>query len=190
MIYCNIIDEINNVLSETVFKSVGARLYGIAELITRDKHTEPGIVDGNGEVQYVGMDDIYPVTVYHRLISDSTQPTRLGFGDAQWHRQTIRMRCVVFATKKNIKVDMTTLLNEMAMRIPIKISRERLQSLNLRAVKVAAGEKISHTPIVFRDEYNLPLDHRPDVSMGALTYSIEVLYDPACIAGVCVSKTN
>lgn len=63
----------------------GAKFYGISRSISRGTQTLPGFVNKSGEIEYVGLDDKFPVIGYHKLTGITTDRllpnSKTSYGD-------------------------------------------------------------------------------------------------------------
>ncbi len=179
----NIASYINNTLKQRVFSDIAAQLYGICELVEQDnKTTLPLVLNADGEGKYVGVDDSYPLTIYHRILG-TIKPvaTKKGFGDNVWYKEQAQVKLVVFYPKKSYKKELEATLATIKANFPFFITKKMKTDLRVKSVRIIPGETFSNTPRVYQDEYSQPLQGRTDLAMGALQYSVEILYDPVCI---------
>lgn len=182
----NIATYINSTLKQRVFSDIGAQLFGVCELVEKtdgdSKRTVPLYLNIDGEGKYVGVDDSYPLTIYHRLINPiKPAPTKKGFGDNVWLKEQAQIKLVVFYPKAKYKKALEATLSTIKANFPFFITKKMKTDLRVKSVRIIPGETFSNTPRVYQDEYSAPLAGRTDLAMGALQYSVEILYDPACI---------
>lgn len=98
---------------EVINKSLdikGIKLYGIAEPITRTKgdaiEVIPGIVGNDGEIKYVGPDDIEKGIIYHKHNAIGTKFSAIkGFGDNPGEFvNAYSMSMIVYINREKLKV--------------------------------------------------------------------------------------
>lgn len=161
----------------------GIKVYGIAESIARTKGSEidilPGIVSNDGEIEYVGVDDVETVIVYHKVNAiGSRLATIKGYGDDQnAFQNTYSMSMVVYINRKNAKIRPEKLFLFIQANIPFLITQEPYV-----LIQVPINTVILNSQTVYDSEYRyqskkpLPKEH----SLMQINYTIESTFHQNC----------
>lgn len=167
----NIVDEINSSLT---WLPAGSEANGIAELLLRDNATIPAI----GE-KYVGIDDIYPVRIYHRLNSMSSsikQGTGMGrsIGDQS---NTYQLSMVVFLDHPKACLYPDEFLLTAQESVP-----ERITLIPYKSIVTNFGSAVFDSQLVYRQEYVASDTYRlkADQFFFKINYSIETTFSKGC----------
>jgi hypothetical protein len=152
----------------------GYEVNGIAELLLRDEVTIPVI----GE-KYVGIDDVYPVRIYHRLNSmTSAIKTGTGTGrSAGDQANTYQLSMVVFLDKPKAKLYPDEFLLYAQANTP-----ERLTVEQYKSVTTTFGSAVFDSLLVYRQEYISSDTYRlkEDQFFLKINYSIETTFSKGC----------
>lgn len=152
----------------------GSEVNGIAELLLRDEVTVPVI----GE-KYVGIDDVYPVRIYHR-INSMTSAIKAGTGmgrSAGDQVNTYQLSMVVFLDKPKSKLYPDEFLLYAQANTPERISIEQYKS-----VVTTFGSAVFDSLLVYRQEYISSDTYRlkEDQFFFKINYSIETTFSKGC----------
>jgi hypothetical protein len=98
----------------------GMQVFGIAETVMRGSEPVPAIVNITGDYQYVGIDDIKSLIIYHRVGSVSIKRgTVRGFGDEpNNYVNTYQMGMIVYMDMKRTALTPDALLLYIQARMP------------------------------------------------------------------------
>lgn len=163
----------------------GEQLYGIAELMIRKQGSEteqlPVVLSDDGEGKYVGIDDVAPLIIYHRVLN--VTPTRVpnsGKGDSRGDLlNTYQMALFMYWDRKPYPVKPEELHMVVQARTPDRIEgipdiKQLLfnpASVNLNTLQVYNQEYGG-------DSFKLPANRY----IIQINYSIALTFNPACIA--------
>lgn len=188
----DIVDKINayvkaNVLNDERFG--GARIYGIAYPITLERNesniTIPCVWDSDySNAEPVEYDDAYPLTMYHRIISNQYQTSlRDGFGDVgALETCTTLLQMVVAADMQQIKVTPTELEAVITSGFPVgKESGFLIQPLRTLAISILDSDL---DPLrVFASQFiGLPYKPKAGKIYLSIRYKIESSYKKGCFS--------
>lgn len=152
----------------------GGEANGIAELLLRDKVTIPTIND-----RYVGIDDIYPVRIYHRLNSMiSAIKAGTGMGrNAGDQANTYQLSMVVFLDKPK-----SNMYPDEFLLIAQANTPERLPIEPYKSVVITFGSALFDSQLVYRQEYIASDAYRlkEDQFFFKINYSIETTFSKGC----------
>lgn len=159
--------------------------YGLAQAIVREttsgEEMLPGVVDKNGEITYVGVDDVDKVRIYHR--NAGIQTTRVankqGFGDSFSDIiNTYQMAMIVFLNNKATKLYPEELFLYLQSNIPDGLKVEPYKTVFIRTTNV-----ILNSQAVFRAEYAGTAFKLPEhMSLFQINYVIESTFKKECFA--------
>lgn len=167
-------DIINDLNGSFTWLPSGSEVNGVAELLLRDDVTIPVI----GE-KYVGIDDVYPVRIYHRLISMSSaikSGTGVGrlVGD---HVNTFQVSMVVFLDQLKAKMYPDEFLLQTQANMP-----ERVSIVPYKSVVINFTSSVLDSLLVYRQEYVTSDTYRlkEDQFFFKINYSIETTFSKGC----------
>lgn len=170
----DIVTEVNRSLD---WLPPGSQANGIAELLLRDDVTIPTIGD-----KYVGIDDVYPVRIYHRLNSmASSIKAGTGMGRSAGDQvNTYQLSMVVFLDKLKAKLYPDEFLLYAQANTPERIPIEQYKS-----VVTTFGSAVFDSLLVYRQEYISSDTYRlkEDQFFFKINYSIETTFSKGCFKG-------
>lgn len=178
--------EFINKINQEFEKMVpGIKTFGLAQSVVRTVGSEeellPGVVGKDGEVTYVGIDDVDPVRIYHRVAGlNTTRVTnRQGFGDALGDLvNTYQMAMIVFVNNKATKLYPEELFLYLQSNIPDGLKIEPYKTVFIRTTNV-----ILNSQVVFRAEYAGTAFRLPEqLSLFQINYVIESTFKKECFA--------
>jgi len=152
----------------------GGRFFGIAKIATRGTSTEPYI-----DEKFIGVDDTYPATIYHRLTGLSTTTNAgTGYGDSDAFLQnTYQLSLFVYFNEK--KCGLTT---EKLYTLTQATITGILKSNGYRSLRVSVQSAVLNDTQVWRQEYgDAPYKLSDQQRLVQINYSIIAVFDPKCI---------
>jgi hypothetical protein len=174
------IDVINEPLKTFVS---GVKVYGIAEPIARKRGSVievlPGVIDNNGEIVYVGPDDLESVIIYHKA---NALGTKVATGIKSYGNEpppfvnAYSMSMIVYLDRGKIKMRPEELFLFIQANMPYEIKQEPyLKILTL------INTVILNTQTVYDNEFKgfenpLPANH----SLMQINYTIESTFRVKC----------
>lgn len=167
-------DIVTQLNSSLTWLPSGSEANGIAELLLRDDVTIPVINE-----RYVGIDDVYPVRIYHRLNSmSSTIKQNTGSGrSAGDQANTFQLSMVVFLDypKSSLYPDEFLLFTQAN-------TPERLIVDPYKTVVTNFGSAAFDSMSVYRQEYIASETYRlkEDQFFFKINYSIETTFSKGC----------
>lgn len=172
------ITRINESISGLV---TGLKVYGIAEPIARGTEVIPGIVENDGEIIYVGVDDLQSAIIYHKVNALSTRlsPVVKGVGDSpNGIQNAYGISMIVYIDRKKIKMRPEDFYLFISANIPYQLS---IAPYNLVLIQI--NSVILNSQTVYDSEYKgverrLPANH----SLMQINYTIESTFKKDCFA--------
>lgn len=167
----DIISELN---SSFTWLPSGSEVNGVAELLLRDDVTIPVI----GE-KYVGIDDVYPVRVYHRVLSmaSSIRPGT-GMGRSVGDQVNIfQVTMVVFLDKRKANMYPDEFLVHAQANMP-----ERLTLQPYKSIVTTFTGALFDSQQVYKQEYVSSETYKlkEDQFFFKVNYSIETTFSKGC----------
>jgi len=167
----DIVTEINSSLS---WLPSGSEANRIAELLLRDGVTIPVINE-----RYVGIDDVYPIRIYHRLISmaSSIKPGT-GSGRSVGDQANIyQLSMVVFLDKHKANMYPDEFLLFAQANTPERISMTLYKSVTITFINT-----VFDSLLVYRQEYISSDTYKlkEDQFFFKINYSIETIFSKGC----------
>lgn len=167
----DIVEKINNSFS---WVPKASEVNGIAELLSRDEATIPVV----GE-KYVGIDDLFPIRIYHRLNSmTSSVRTGTGYGrNIGDHVNTYQLSMVIFLDKPKSCLYPDEFLLVSQANFPERISLEPYKS-----IITSFGSAVFDSQLVYKQEYVSSETYRlkQDQFFFKINYSIETTFSKGC----------
>lgn len=142
----------------------------------------PGVVEKDGEVTDVTIDDTKPVIIYHRNSGITTQNVtgRQGYGDGKSDLMiAYQMAMIVFVNHKKTKLYPEELFLFLQANIPEGlVVKQPYKSVNIRTTNV-----ILNSRLVFAAEYSGIAFSLPEsMSLFQINYVIESTFTKNCFA--------
>lgn len=167
-------DIVTQLNSSLTWLPAGYEANGIAELLLRDDVTIPVIND-----RYVGIDDVYPVRIYHRLNSMSSS-IKTGTGTGRLvgdQANTYQLSMVVFMDRPKSNMYPDEFLLFAQANTP-----ERLIIDPYKSVVIVFSGAIFDSQLVYRQEYVASDTYRlkEDQFFFKINYSIETTFSKGC----------
>lgn len=176
----SVVDIINEQLSGFHAEE---KIYGIAESILRIQGTEevrmPGVVGANGEITYVGIDDIYSLIIYHKINSISVTQLTSGVGDNFGDvKNTASISAFVYWDMAKIKEAPDKMLMIIQSTMPLLI--RGLKDIKTAAIRLTSANINSYQ--LYRQEYDYqnikPLPENKKIIQ--INYNTEITFKPEC----------
>jgi hypothetical protein len=175
-----VIDTLNPLLDGIVTSQI---VYGLAETTIRLRGSVrvgfPGVIMANGEVKYVGIDDVKSIIIYHKLNSATTTALNNGKGDNPGDLvNAYSMSLLVYWDRRKLNLYPDELFQiiqarwpQVIMGIPdTKVVRIRISNSNMNSLQV------------FSQEYSYEDQKIPEnVQLMQVNYTTEITFNPACI---------
>lgn len=155
------------------------RFYNIASLVTRDTETLPA----EGE-EYIGIDDIHPYQVYHKINGITIARQTVGYGDNLKQIYTYAMSMVIFLNNPSFAPE--DLLPILQAALPQQLKTDYTQRVSINFLSAILNDQQ-----VFAQEYKNTSAYRlgPNQRLIQVNYSLEVLYKPGCF-DICPEDLN
>lgn len=161
----------------------GIKVFGIAQPVIRTNSSGedeliPGVVDRDGEITYVGIDDVDPVRIYHRIAGmQVTRSTAQGHGDAESDVINIyQMAMIVYINHKRTKLLPEELFLYLQANMP-----DGIKSSPYKEIRVRIANVITNSQVVFRAEYGASEYKLPaEQSLFQVNYTIETRFKKDC----------
>lgn len=170
------IRDIISSLNELIELPKGSEVNGVAELVPRDDQTIPEI-DG----KFVGVDDMFPVRIYHRLISVSSRVVPgTGYGnEVGFISNTYPIAMVVFLQHERAKLYPDELLLFIQSNMP-----DRLKGYPYNDIRVTFTGANLDSQSNWTQEYRSGIDYRlkSDQFLFKINYSIETTFSKGCFS--------
>lgn len=166
--------DIISSLNETIELPKGSAVYGVAELVSKDDSTLPEI-DG----KFVGIDDKYPVIVYHRILSMSSKiDAKGGYGNAVGDVvNTYSMTMVVFLQHEKAGKYPDELILQIQANMP-----DTMRMPPYKNIKITFTGANLDSQSVWSQEYRTGTAYRlkSDQFLFKINYNIETTFSKGC----------
>lgn len=170
------IRDIISSLNETIELPKGSEVNGVAELVPRDDQTIPEI-DG----KFVGVDDKFPVRIYHRLLSVSSKVLPgTGTGrEVGLLSNTYSIAMVVFLQHERAKLYPDELLLFIQSNMPDRKKEEPYRDIGITFTGAQLDSQSNWT-----QEYRPGVDFRlkSDQFLFKINYNIETTFSKGCFS--------
>lgn len=179
------IPAINEALKNLSEAFVGSRILGLAESIMRGSTDQeqifPAIIDPNGEAKPIDVNDVYPITIYHKQNSVSiSEKNNSSFGDSRALKiYSYSNVMLVHINGLTVKKTSDEILLLIEANIPDSL---KVLGVNLRSVQLKIETAIVNSLTVFNNEYkNVPYRLPLNYYLMAIYYKIDALFDKKCL---------
>lgn len=183
-----IIAQINTDLKGGQFSSKKfqkGRFSGIAELITKmddeKEQTIPGIVDNDGDVTSLAMDDIYTFELYHRHLSSTVTEVEEDFGDRTLREETANMILVVMGDRERLKLTKEDIITGINLGMPVELGQTFLTNNSLVGVNIIQGEFNLDKEDVWTTEFSTDVMVKPQSIIFSLNYQVVTKTWTSCL---------
>jgi hypothetical protein len=159
------------------------KIFNIAESILKITGSEqikmPGIVLPDGEIKYVGIDDIFSFMVYHKINSISITQLTNGIGDNFGDIKNIfNVSAFIYWDMQKIKESIDKMLFIIQSRLPLLI--KGIDDIKTVAIKLINSNINSYQ--LYRQEYEYenikPLPENKKIIQ--INYNAEITFKPEC----------
>jgi hypothetical protein len=167
------IRDIISSLNETIELPKGSEVFGVAELVTKDESTLPEI-DG----KFVGIDDRYPVRIYHRVLSMNSKSAGVDYGDkVAIISNTYSISMVVFLQHERAKLYPDELLLFIQSNMPDRLKGQPYNDIRITFTGAQLDSQSNWT-----QEYRTGTHYRlkSDQFLFKINYSIETIFSKGC----------
>lgn len=176
-----IIERLNRKITVANTNFAGAKYYNkLAWLVNREVNgttQQFPLVDEENETE-IAIDDIYPLTVYHRLLSKPYSEKNYQFDVAN-----CQMLMVVFANKDKVKMDAEALESQLISLFPKQFNSDDRGGLEgITDISIKLGTSNLSATDVFNSEYRgsrLIIDK--DTILFSVRYDINVTFKRDCL---------
>lgn len=178
------ISEVLDIINES-WKGlhIDMKTYGLSQSVIRTMGSEreflPGLVDRTGEIQYVGLDDVYSIIVYHKLNNISSSQTNKGMGDRFGDIQNnYTLSAFVYWDRKRYNKLPDELLLVLQARTPIMVTDlQDTKTLRIRITGANTNSIQNYSAEYQGIEFKLPAN----ANLMKVDYTIETTFNPDCL---------
>lgn len=170
----------------------GGRFISLARLAIRqgtDKQiTQPVEMNNNYEAAWVGIDDTYPLIVYHRKLGSAyttIKQAQFGRGNSTV-QETSDMLMIVYGKWEKIKITSEQLEAQIVASFPDNINPVEFAGLGLSLMQVNLSTSSSDSEVVFANEYrNVDFKLAPEDILISVRYNIVTQFNKNCYDFCC-----
>lgn len=152
----------------------GSDVLGVAELVPKGESTVPE-VDG----KYAGIDDTYPVRIYHRLLNMQTKVVpRTNYGNSTGDISNLySVAMVVFLQHQRTKIYPDQLLLKIQSAMPERVIMEPYRDIRITFSGASMDSQSNWV-----QEYRSGTDYRLKSGqfLFKINYSIETIFSKGC----------
>ena len=158
------------------------KVYGQAQTVIRISGSEqdelPGLIGADGEIKYVGIDDVESIIIYHKVNSVSIIQQNNGRGDAVGDMQdTFSLSLIAYWDRKKIKF----LPDQLLLMLQARLPQEVRGITDIKTVRIRPVNTILNTLQIFNTEYRGNSFKLPaNIHLIQLNYNIETVFNPDC----------
>jgi hypothetical protein len=180
------IGTILNIIIDKGIKGVHAseKFFGIAETVSRQSGAAverlPGVIADDGEITYVGIDDINTLMVYFKINSTSITLIKNGTGDRYGdYRNVFNVSAFIYWDRQQLNLSSDQMIMLMQSRIPIGVTG--LKDIKTAAISLTKAN--ASTLQIYSQEYSSNEQLRPlpaNKQIVQLDFNIEITFNPEC----------
>lgn len=159
------------------------KVYGLAQTVIRVQGSEqdalPGLVERNGEIKYVGIDDVDSIIIYHKLNGLTSTQQNKGIGDRPGDvKNNYNMSAIAYWDRKRYNKMPDEFMMIIQSRIPsIVTGLDKIKTLMIKPTGA-----VTNSIQVFSQEYNGTKFNLPsNANLMRIDYTIETTFNPDCL---------
>lgn len=189
------IDKIVNFINDEILvnglgsaKFAGSDLNGIAFPVPQQDGQAvtwfPGVLNADGSIKAVGVDDRYPLRIYHRVNSAAPQTSnQTQYGDGiNRYRDSYNLSMIIYGNRDLIGIDIFSLEALILSKFPSELSKSMKNDLRLLQTTITLGDRQFDPFKVWVEEYrqmtNIGL--KANSLLFRINYRIDEIYDKSC----------
>lgn len=182
-----IVKEINKSIKGFLTDSTysASLISGIAYTYLKDKSdTLPGISNDKGDINYVGIDDKYSLSVYHKIVSTTPTKTIAGrqYGDGNKSTKVVtQMSVIVFANRTKLGIQQEVLANYILAAMPTNINRAILLEESLSDCTIDVLKINFDSSGLYKREYLTESKLKPHQMLFEIGYQITYTFNSDCV---------
>lgn len=146
-----------------------------------DKHY-PVVYNPQGKPNHVGLDDKYPLIIYHRQRSGTFTRVASNFGsDNSIMREESAMSMLVYGSRSRLKLSPQQLSSLITLAMPSEVSATLLSGIQIDTMSVVLNNTNMESLSAFREEY-AKVDYAipPGNFLFRISYTITTQYRKGC----------
>lgn len=181
-----IVNYINYYLlsSMTDIRFTGKKAFGITELYDKDEKTRLPAELRNNELQYVGIDNTFPVILYHRSNGTSTViDKKNSYGDVNDNLiETSSMSLFVYAQNLKIKMSASEFKDFISNAFPDHIDKVSTTNIGIRSGFIKTLSTNFNSGEIYKKEY--PKTKRvldANFYLMEIKYALEIRFKKGCV---------
>ncbi len=184
-----IVSSLNNLFKADLKQHGNVFIGGVAEHTARQTDENklewiPCIVDHDGNAQYMGLDDVYDIQIYHKCLSETFKPSSKQYGDLNSNQSgSAIVHMVVAGMRNKVRMSPRSLADRISSLFPSDIINIKNNSTNKTIIKAS----IKHTKtnynsfeIYSREYRNTEYFLKPETILFEMVYSIESEFNRSC----------
>lgn len=167
---------------------VGKRTFGIAATITYKEKDgsdvrKPMLTNNTDDEIYVGYDSQFPVTIYHKVSTSTTEPDpEKSYGDhLKVVTQTANIQMIVYGNRNKIKLSPEELEALLIDSFPSNLTKAQKQPYKLRSVTITPGQTNFNSTAVYQQEYSAESRMKPNDIFIAINYTVVSSFKQGCL---------
>lgn len=162
----------------------GEKIFGIAASVLRMQgavvERMPGVVKADGEIMYVGIDDVYSLMIYHKINSSTIRQLSNGIGDNYGDiRNVFSMSAIIYWDTSRLNLYSDQMLLMLQSRMPLGIRG----IVDVKNINIVLTDANTNTHQVYQQEYESEEQLKPlpaHMHIMQLNYNIESTTNPEC----------
>lgn len=160
------------------------RFLGIADdqrtRVESGEYVRPGIIDNDGQVTNIALDDKYPYTIYHKIDALAYELDDYG-KPGDFLRETASMRMVFLGDQRKVKTRPEEMAAFAVLNIPREFTSAQYAPLNLTSAVIQVDEANMNKYEVWTKEFeNVPESLKPFSIVFAIPYRIVTTFNKKC----------
>jgi hypothetical protein len=174
------LNEFISVINEPLKTLIrGIKVYSIAEPVARGSQVVPVVVGNNGEITYVGPDDLQTVIIYHKVNALNSRPSTAIRGTGNDPNATINvysLSMIVWLDRKKTKLRPEDMILYIQANMPYEIKAD-----NYIQTVVQIDSAVLNGQQVYGSEFQGVESKLPaNQSMLQINYRIESTFKKKC----------
>lgn len=159
-----------------------ADYFGLAEYMLQKQDDQttykvPGIFADNGELQYVGFDDVRALRLYHRISAPIGYTVAPNTGRGSSYGDDVRtdtISLIVMANRDLLKINPDRLEYSVAAALPQKLSGAELTGLDATGVKLTKLQSNIDSYTIFNQEFGMQKEALRNLIIIEVKYKLDI----------------
>ncbi len=170
-------------LNKSILQPV--QFYNVASQVSQKDQPAtmfPGVINIDGEIEAVQPDDIYNISIYHKVISNTYTAVKKSYGNENDIQSLTEMQLFVFAQSDKIKMTAESLEPFIVFGLPGSIETDLAADLRIKSCLITPLSSDMDKIRNFKNEFpGFKFFLKPEHIFFSVRYQIKKTFDRDCV---------